>query len=151
MKKTTAFTTIAAAVAASLLLAAPAHARDTIVNVALADVLAMPEAKTKLSGKVRFYLAGQATPQAQRTMGEGVSNRKTYAAAKTDEAACKWVVLSTLIAFDESALREGANAVVGLVSFYKESETRSDTTIECHAGNMLAGAALKGTYAKLPD
>ena len=54
-----------------------------------------------------------------------------------------------LAALQESAKSRGANAVVDIVSFYKQNEFKSATNYECYAGTILAGVALKGTYAKL--
>ncbi|MGC0151714.1 hypothetical protein ACPRNU_04570 [Chromobacterium vaccinii] len=126
-----------------------AMARDTVVKVALSDVLAMPEAKEKLDGSVRFFLAGQHTPAIRQKLGSDVSNQKTNAFNKSDEQACRWVILSTLISFQNTAKRHNANAVVDIVSYYKKDEVRDSQTIECHAGAMIAGAAIKGEYAKI--
>ncbi len=126
-----------------------ASARDTVVRVKLADVLAMPEAQSKLDGTVKFYLAGQSTPKVQSRLGSDVSNKKTNGVGKDDEYGCKYVVLSALIAFQQSARQRGANAVVGMVSYYKKNEVRDAEMIECHAGNIMIGAALKGEYAKI--
>lgn len=131
------------------LLAPLAQARDTVLNIPLADVLAMPEAQGKLDGSVKFYLAGQATPKIAKRFGSDTSNQKTNGVGKSDEFGCKWAALSALIAFQNSAKREGANAVVDMVSYYKKNETKNDTTFECHAGNIVIGVALKGTYAKI--
>ncbi|MCV2368085.1 excinuclease ATPase subunit [Roseateles oligotrophus] len=128
-----------------------AQARDTVLNIPLADVLAMPEAQGKLDGSVKFFLAGQQTPKVIKTFSSDVSNPKTNGFGKTDEFGCKWAALSALIAFQKSAKREGANAVVDLVSYYKKNETKSDTTFECHAGAMIIGVALKGTYATVGE
>lgn len=136
---------VSALVAMSVL--SPAFARDTVVNVRLADVLAMPDAKTKLDGSVKFFLMGQSTPNVLKKFKEDVTNLKTNAVGKSDETACKWVALSALINLQNSAKREGANAVIGITSYYKKHETKSDITIECHAGAMMSGVALKGTYA----
>ncbi|VEB42423.1 Uncharacterised protein [Chromobacterium violaceum] len=38
--------------------------------------------------------------------------------------------------------------MVDIVSYYKKQETRDSQYIECHAGAMIAGAAIKGEYAK---
>lgn len=131
-----------------LAVALPAFARDTIVNIPLADVVAMGEAQSKLDGSVRFYLADAAgAPKVVKRMDSDVSNLKTNALNKTDLEACKWVALSVLVAFQNSAKARGANAVVDLVSYYKKRETKSPTTVECHAGATVAGLALKGTYA----
>ncbi|WP_077038090.1 excinuclease ATPase subunit [Pelomonas sp. KK5] len=131
---------------ALMALAPLAHARDTIVNIPLADVLAMPEAQTDLEG-VSFHLAGAATPKVVKRMGEDVSNPKTNAFNKSADQACKWAALSALKAFHNKAKSQGANAVIDIVSYYKKNETRSDTTIECHDGTFVTGLALKGTYA----
>ncbi len=138
-------------VLATTVVLAPAFARDTVVNIRLADVLDMPEAKTKLDGSVKFFLAGQATPKVLKKFSEDVSNLKTNAVGKSDEVSCKWVALSTLMSLQKSAKEAGANAVVGITSYYKKNETKSDTTVECHAGAMMSGVALKGTYATVQE
>lgn len=129
------------------LAAGGALARDTVVRVKLVDVLAMPEAQAKLDGSVRFYLAGQKTPVVKSRLGSDVSNKKTNGVGKDDEYGCKYVVLSALIAFQQSAKQRGANAVVDMVSYYKKNVVRDAQMIECHAGNIMIGAALKGEYA----
>lgn len=126
------------------------HARDTVVNIPLQDVLDMPEAKEQLDGSVKFILAGNPVPAKAALLETDVSNKKTNAVGKTDEFACRWAALSALKSFQEGAKRRGANAVVNMVSYYKKNETKSATTLECHAGNIMAGLALKGQYAKLP-
>lgn len=131
----------------ALTLATPALARDTVLRLPLADVLNMPEAKEKLDGSVKFYLAGAKTPKVIEKKGEGVSNKKTNGAGKTDEFGCKWAALSALIALQNTAKKQGANAVVDIVSYYKKNEFKSATEYECHAGSWVIGVALKGTYA----
>lgn len=126
-----------------------ASARNTLIQVPLAEVLAMPEAQGKLDGSVKFFLAGQPTPRIAQKLGSDVSNQKTNGVGKSDEFGCKWAALSALIRFQESAKRQGANAVVDLVSYYKKNETSHPTMIECHAGAVLIGVALKGSYAKV--
>jgi uncharacterized protein YbjQ (UPF0145 family) len=131
----------------ALAAASPALARDTVVKIKLADVMELPEAKTKLDGSVKFYLDGQKTPEVTKTVGSDVTNKKTNSVGKSDEFACKWVTLSALIALQESAKKNGANAVINIKSFYKKVEFKSATDIECHAGSIVAGVALKGDYA----
>jgi len=133
----------------ALTLASPALARDTVLKLPLAEVLKMPEAKSKLDGSVKFYLAGQKTPKVLEKKGDGVSNKKTNGVGKTDVAGCKWAALSALIALQQSAKKNGANAVVDIVSYYKKNEFKSATEFECHAGSVVVGVALKGTYAKV--
>jgi uncharacterized protein YbjQ (UPF0145 family) len=124
-----------------------AFARDTILHLQLAEVLAMSEAKAKLDGSVIFFLAGVAQPAVQKQLGTDVSNRKTNGVGKSDEEACRWAALSALLAFQESAKQRGANAVVNLVSYYKKQTFQSSTEYECHAGGIIVGVAFKGDYA----
>jgi opacity protein-like surface antigen len=127
--------------------AAPAFARDDIVKITLQSVLDMPEAQGKLDGSVRFFLAGSPTPRIAKKLGEDVSNQKTNAFNKTAEQSCRWAALSALIAFQNHAKQQGANAVVDLVSYYKKEVVSSPTDIDCHNGAFIGGVALKGTYA----
>jgi len=126
-----------------------AQARDTRVEQSLQALLSSPQAReVGLDGSVRFYLAGQPVSVEQR-FGEDVTNKKTNAANKSDEEACRWVALSALLALQNGAKARGANAVVDVVSFYKRNEFRSTSNYECYAGTLMAGVALKGTYAKV--
>lgn len=132
----------------SAVVVAPAQARDTELHLPFAEVLDMPQAKEKLDGSVRFYLAGQKTPKILERLGSNFSNRKTNGVGKSDEEGCRWAALSALIALQEDAKSKGANAVVDIVSYYKKDEFKSDTQYECHAGAVIIGVTLKGTYAK---
>ncbi|HVK51099.1 MAG TPA: excinuclease ATPase subunit [Pseudoxanthomonas sp.] len=127
-----------------------AQARETRVEASFQELINSPEAKQAgIDGSVRFYLAGQKTPAVQSRMGEDVSNKKTNAANKSDAEACRWVTLSVIKAFQDSAKARGANAVVDMVSYYKKNEFKSAENYECYAGAIMAGMAMKGTYAKL--
>jgi hypothetical protein len=145
MKKILIATLIAAAATG------PALARDTEYKLPFADVLEMPEAKQKLDGSVKFYLQGQKTPKVLEKRGDDVSNRKTNGVGKDDTFGCKWAALSALIALQEKAKQQGANAVIDIVSYYKKDVFSSPTEYECHAGAVIIGVALKGTYAKVAD
>ncbi|SPS01227.1 excinuclease ATPase subunit [Cupriavidus taiwanensis] len=134
---------------AGALLATPALARDTKYMMPLQEVLDMPEAKEKLDDSFRFYLSGQKTPKVLERLDSGVSNRKTNGVGKSDEDGCRWAALSALIALQDTAKTKGANAVVDIVSYYKKNEVASPTDYECHAGAVVVGVALKGTYAKV--
>lgn len=126
-----------------------AHARDTRLEQSLQALLSSPQAReVGLDGSVRFYLAGQPVTVQER-LGEDVTNKKTNAANKSDEDACRWVALSALLALQNGARSRGANAVVDIVSYYKRNEFRSASNYECYAGTLMAGVALKGTYAKV--
>ena len=142
---------LAIALLALLLLVVPeADAADRRVELPLQALLTSQEARDAgIDGSVRFFLAGQSHPSVSSRMGEGVSNKKTNAFGKSDETACRWVMLSVLRAFQDSAKARGANAVVDIVSYFKKNTFSSPTHYECHAGALMAGVALKGTYARI--
>jgi len=137
------------AIVIALIMLSPISARDTVVHVTLEDVLALPEAQARLDGSVKFFLEGALMPTVRDRLGTGVSNKQTNGVGKDDEFGCKYVVLSALITFQQSAKQRGANAVVNLVSYYKKRVVSDAHTIECHAGNIIIGAALKGEYARI--
>lgn len=126
--------------------AMPAVAKNNAVTITLESVLDMPEAQAKLEG-VKFYLAGAKTPKVTKKFGTDNSNARTNAFNKTPEEACRWNALSALIKFKEHALRDGANAVVDIVSIREHEEFKSATDLECSDGTFAAGITLKGTYA----
>ena len=135
-----------AAALAATMIAGPAIAKNNAVTITLQSVLDMPEAQGKLEG-VKFYLAGAPTPKVSKKLGSDNSNARTNAFNKTPEEACRWNALSALIKFKEHALRDGANAVVDIVSIREHEEFKSATDIECSDGTFAAGITLKGTYA----
>lgn len=137
------------AATALLAVASTAQARDTRVEQSLHELVNSAEARNVgIDGSVKFYLAGEKVSVLQR-LGEDVTNKKTNAANKSDAEACRWVALSALRALQDGAKSRGANAVVDIVSYYKKNEFKSTTNYECYAGAILAGVALKGTYAKM--
>jgi hypothetical protein len=121
-------------------------ARDDKFMIKVADVLAMPEAG-RLDPNIKFYFGKQKAPQGENR-GEVVVNPKTNAANKSDEQACKWVVLSALVDLQARAKAMGATSIVNIESFYKKVPFSSETEVECHAGTFVAGAALRGTLMK---
>jgi hypothetical protein len=131
----------------ALVAVVPAFARNNAVTVTLESVLEMPEAKAKLDGSVKFYLAGSPTPKVLKKFGEDTSNAKTNAFNKTPEEACRWNALSALLKLQEHAKRDGANAVVDIVSYRDHVDFKSATEVQCSDGAFLGGIALKGTYA----
>lgn len=124
-------------------------AADRVLHLDVKEALDAGLSSGKLDGSVKFYFAGQSTPKVLKTLEEDVTNKKSNAFGKGKEEACKWVMLSALMQLQESAKARGANAVIGITSYYKRVEYKSATQYECHAGNMISGVALKGRYAKL--
>ena len=145
-------TVIATALATLMLAAAaPAFARDDAHMLPLKDVIELGKAEGKLDGSVAFYLEGQKTPKVLQKMSSDVSNKKTNSAGKGVDRACQWAALSALIAFEQKAKQIGANAVIGMVSYYKKNTKTSPTDYECHDGAYVTGVTLKGSYAKVAE
>src|SRR5690606_35975124 len=119
------------ALSACVLLSTPVLAADDPNFFPLADVVEMGIAQGKLDGSVAFYLDGQRTPKVLSRMGEDVSNKKTNAVGKSALASCNWAALSALIAFENKAKQMGANAVVGMHSWYKKKEFKHAENYEC--------------------
>ncbi|MEX2366470.1 MAG: excinuclease ATPase subunit [Pseudohongiellaceae bacterium] len=134
-----------------ILLSTSLHARDTRHMLLLEDALGTPAAQDKLDGSVRFYFSGQDVPEITQKLMVVETNKKTNAFGKSDVEACEWVFLSAMLALQERALREGANAVVDITSYYKKNEVASATEYECHAGAIMAGVTFKGRIVKLAE
>jgi hypothetical protein len=124
-----------------------AFARDSKYTLAIADVLAMPEAQARLDANIKMYFGTQKGPAGQ-ALGEVVVNPKTNAANKDDATACKWVMLSALVDLQAKARSMGATAIIGIESYYKKISFVSETQYECHAGTLMAGVALRGQMVK---
>lgn len=130
-------------------LASPSFARNTEYKLPLEEVIELGKAQGKLDGSVQFFLDGQKTPAVKARMSEDMSNKKTNGVGKDDVTACKWAALSALIAFQEKAKTLGANAVVDMYSFYRKNIFKDARNYECHAGAVVVGVTLKGSYATI--
>ena len=127
----------------------PAHARDDKLMLPIKEAKALGMEKGKLDPNIPLYFGTTAHPAVQKKFGTFVSNKKTNAVGKSDEYACQWVFLSAAISLQERAKAEGGNAVINIKSYYKKNEFSSNTEFECHAGNIMAGVALRGTVVKI--
>lgn len=128
--------------------ASEASARNTIHQLPVAEVLGNPEYAGRLEG-VSFYFGEQAHPGIVENFGEFRTNKKTNAFNKSDEEACRWVMLSALLQLHQRAQELGANAVVNIRSNYDNNEVSSETEYTCGAGAFVAGVALIGTFVTL--
>jgi len=135
--------------AAAIAAVAPAQARDTKMMMSIEKAMAANDAKNRLGDQVRFYFGDQKTPAIAERLGSGKTSQKTNSFGKSPETACNWVFLSAMLRLQEEARAVGANAVVNIVSNYKNVENASATEFECHDGAMMTGVALKGDYVKL--
>ena len=125
-------------------LATAADARDDRLRLPLAVVLSSPDAMRTLDPNVHLYFGKQAYPAPLRRLNITTSNKKSNFFNKTDQEGCNWVFLSAVKGLQEFARKMGGNAVVNIVSIYKNQEFSSETHFECGAGNVVGGVALRG-------
>jgi hypothetical protein len=126
-----------------------ADARDDRLRLPLADVLNSPDARSKLDPGVQLYFGRQPYAAPVRRLSVTTANKKTNFFNKTDQEGCNWVFLSAVRSLQEYAHKMGGNAVVGIVSMYKNQEFVSETHYECGAGNVVGGVALRGEVVLL--
>jgi hypothetical protein len=138
-----------AALAALCAVMPAAHAADIVVMLPLEDMLALPDAKNRLDGSVTFHLAGQPPLQVQQTHGENVAEKKAVLQDKSSQISCQRAAVATLVLLQQGAKRAGANAVIDIVSYYRQATRADPARIECHVGTFSAFVTLKGTYASV--
>jgi len=126
-----------------------AAAREDLLKMPIKDALESAEAKAKLNPDIKLYFGDQKSPANFGSLGEYTSNKKTNFANKSDKEGCEWVFLSAVLALQERAAKEGGNAVVEIVSYYKKQPFSSATEYQCAAGKILGGVALRGKVVKL--
>ena len=129
--------------------ALPAAARDEQKLYPIAQALKSPASQAKVDPSIRLYFGRQRHPNVTKDFGQWPTNKKTNAFAKSDLEACEWVFLSAVIALQERARKEGGNAVINIVSNYRNVVTSSETEYVCGAGGLMAGVALKGRVVNL--
>lgn len=138
-----------ALLAVSLGLSASAQARDTQHMLSIEEAMNSPAAREQLDPGIRFIFADTPHGSVAARHGNYVTNKKTNAFNKSDEEACRWVMLSALLSLQERAKSEGGNAVINIESYYKQRPMASRTEYECHAGTLMAGVALRGDVVTL--
>ena len=132
-----------------MLLAPQAYSRDTTLMLSIQDALLSADFKAKLDPNVALFFGNQKHPKVRQSYGTFPANKKTNAFNKSDVGACRWAMLSGLIALQNRAKKEGGNAVINIASYYKKNTVKSNTKFECHAGAFVAGVALIGKVVKI--
>jgi uncharacterized protein YbjQ (UPF0145 family) len=147
MKKNTILSVVMAA--AAIAIAMPAQARDSKLMLPLAAAMSANDAQNRLGETVKFYFGKQATPPVLERLSVDQTSQKTNAFGKSAETSCNWAFLSAMLRLQQRAHELGANAVINIVSNYKNIEMSSETQFECHDGALMSGVALKGEFVKL--
>lgn len=140
---------IAAVCAASLATPLVASAADAMVKLPIAGAMAANDAQQRLGDSVKFYWADQPTPKIATRIASDKTSQRTNGFGKSTEKACNWVFLSAMLALQKRANELGADAVVNIVSNFKDQEFASQTEFECADGAIMAGVALKADFVKL--
>lgn len=136
--------------AAALLAASfSATAADKMIKFPIADALAANDAQARLGDSVKFYFADQPTPKVLSRITSDKTSQRTNGFGKSSDKACNWVFLSAMLALQKRAHEVGANAVINIVSNFKDVEMASQTEFECADGAIMAGVALKGDFVKI--
>lgn len=146
MKKTI---VTAALLAVSLTASFSASAEDKMIKFPIAGAMAANDAQQRLGDSVKFYFADQQTPKVASKITSDKTSQRTNGFGKSAEKACNWVFLSAMLALQKRATEVGADAVVNIVSNFKDQEFASQTEYECADGAIMAGVALKGDFVKL--
>lgn len=126
-----------------------ATAADKMIKFPIADALAANDAQSRLGDSVKFYFADQPTPKVLSKITSDKTSQRTNGFGKSADKACNWVFLSAMLALQKRAHEVGANAVINIVSNFKDVEMASQTEFECADGAIMAGVALKGDFVKI--
>ncbi|MBM7456130.1 hypothetical protein HNR62_002011 [Oceanisphaera litoralis] len=141
---------ITASLSIFLILMSPqAFSRDTKHMLPIQDAMQSSEFKERLDPNVQLYFGSQKHPKVAHSFGDFSTNKKTNAFNKSDDKACRWVLLSALLSLQDRVKKEGGDAVINIASYYKKNKVSSNTQYECHAGAIIAGVALTGEVVKL--
>ena len=141
---------VTSALMLSILIAAPAHSRDDKYLLPIKAALDSAEPRQKPDGAVKFFFGKATTPPIASKLGSVTPHGKAHTRRTDDMKACNLSFVAALIEFEKYAKKAGANAVVNIVSYYKNVEMTSATEFECHAG-AAAHAILRGDLVKLAD
>lgn len=140
---------LAAFSAAAIFSSPESNARDTKNMWPIADAMNAPEAKAQLNQGVRFFFGDSAHPEVEKSFGEFQSNKKTRGVGRTDKEACDWTFLSAMLSFQQRAKEMGGNAVINIVSYYREQTISNATEYQCGSGALMSGVTFRGEVVKL--
>lgn len=87
-----------------------------------------------IDGSVRFFFAKQQAPAVAKRLGSASVHEKVSTRPERDEESCRAAFRDAVDALHKRAKRDGADAVVNIVSYFKNETTSSPTGFQCHAG-----------------
>lgn len=138
------------AFAAAAILSPPkTHARDTKNMWPVAEAMNSAEAKAQLNQGVQFFFGDSAHPEVEKSFGVFQSNKKTRGVGRTDKEACDWTFLSAMLSFQQRAKEMGGDAVINIVSYYRQQTISNATEYQCGSGALMSGVTFRGEVVKL--
>lgn len=113
------------------LVATRAYSRDDKYVLPIKAALDSAGPRQKPDGSVKFFFGKESTPAIASSVGSVKPHGKARTRRSDDIEACNVAFLAALIDFEQRAKKAGANAVVNIVSYYKNVEMASATEFEC--------------------
>jgi hypothetical protein len=134
----------------SLLAASTANARN--VKYILPIAVNADMKNTNLDAAVKLFFGPQPYPAVLQKLGNVSTTNKAHIVDRIDIPACHVAFLAGLQELQKNAKAAGANAVVNIVSYFKNgAPVESPTEFECHAGSNSTILMLKGDLVKIAD
>jgi uncharacterized protein YbjQ (UPF0145 family) len=124
----------------------PASARNVPHFLKLQEVLDSPAFADEVGTSIAFAFGDQQMPVAMKYQ-EYVANARQHFKGRSEEGACRDTFIAAMADLKKHAEREGADAVVGIMSYFRRKTFSSTTEFECHAGSSGVFVSLKGTLA----
>ena len=144
---------------ASLLFVSAAQARNITLMMPIKEVLEQDTVKQAI-GRDMTFVFGSATPSEVEPRRQDVvveGQAKPYKTEQwghnvplDDASTCQLAFGNALQELARQARQSGANAIVGIVSYYKNKIFDSGVEYECHAGMSRAVVTLKANLGKGP-
>jgi uncharacterized protein YbjQ (UPF0145 family) len=139
-------TIVGVAMAAAL----PAQARNVKHMLSIQSALESEAAKAKLDGSVKLYFGPQVYGKAVPTASALNAHGRMPIEYRAELASCFASFADALHTLQKNAKDTGANAVVNIVSYFKNGPVVSSATeFECHAGSVYSHVMLKGELVKI--
>lgn len=101
-----------------------------------------------IDGSVRLFFAKQKAPAVAKRLGSASVHEKVSTRPERDEESCKAAFREAIEALQKRAKRANADAVVNIVSYFRNETTSSPTEFQCHAG-AAAHVLLRGEMVQL--
>ncbi len=126
-----------------------ALAADEILMMPIRPALESVDGRATIEGDVKFFFGKNRPARVAHQYGNFVTNSKVHVFGRSTGEACNMVFINALEDLQKRARTIGANAVVGVVSYFRRREVSSDDSYECNLGSVVAGVALKGDLVKV--